>query len=58
MDNSVGCSYGYRYRCLALVGNSALQMHHINIANKKIPTSFQGYRIVHLSDLHNAQFGE
>ena len=19
MDNSVGCSYGYRYRCLALV---------------------------------------
>lgn len=39
-------------------GNSALQMHHINIANKKIPTSFQGYRIVHLSDLHNAQFGD
>lgn len=39
-------------------GNSALQLHHINITNKKIPTSFQGYRIVHLSDLHNTQFGE
>lgn len=39
-------------------GNTALELNIYNISSGKIPKSFSGYRIVHVSDLHNAEIGE
>ncbi len=39
------------------VENNQLQVTSLVVESNKIPASFHGYRIVHLSDLHNKQFG-
>lgn len=39
-------------------GNTALQLSKITIASEEIPTKFSGYKIVQISDLHNAKFGD
>lgn len=36
--------------------NNLVSINKINIASKKLPKSFQGYKIVHLSDFHNKSF--
>jgi len=41
-----------------LWGNTALELNTYTVTNEKLPQSFDGYRIVHISDLHNAQMGE
>lgn len=38
--------------------NNIIEVTSIDYRNKKIPTSFNGYKIVHISDLHNKEFGE
>lgn len=38
-------------------GNTALQLRKITIVSEKIPAAFSGYKIVQVSDLHNANFG-
>ncbi len=38
--------------------NSALQTNVYTIVSKKLPDSFDGYRIAQVSDLHNAQMGK
>jgi uncharacterized protein len=38
--------------------NNALSVTKISIESSKIPASFDGYKIVHLSDLHSKLFGE
>ena len=38
--------------------NNALEITEIQYTNKDIPEEFDGYRIVHLSDLHNKEFGK
>lgn len=38
-------------------GNSALEANEYTIHSENIPDSFDGYRIAHISDLHNAQMG-
>ncbi len=38
--------------------NKTLVTTKIEIQNEKIPESFHGYRIVHISDLHNTEFGK
>lgn len=40
------------------IGNTALEINKYNIKSKKIPNSFDGYKIAQISDLHNAEFGE
>ena len=38
-------------------GNSALELNTYTITSSRLPKSFDGYRIAHVSDLHNAQMG-
>lgn len=38
-------------------GNTSLQTTHIRLQSTKIPISFNGFTIVQVSDLHNAEFG-
>ena len=38
--------------------NTALETQYYTISATKLPAAFDGFRIAHVSDLHNAQFGE
>lgn len=38
--------------------NKALKQNIFTITSEKLPKSFDGYRIAHISDLHNAEMGE
>lgn len=37
--------------------NNALQLSKIEVSSEKLPESFDGMRIIHISDLHNKSFG-
>ena len=39
-------------------GNSALELNTYTISSSRIPESFDGYRIAHVSDQHNAEMGK
>lgn len=39
-------------------GNTALELNAYTITSSQLPESFDGYRIAHISDLHNAQMGK
>ena len=39
-------------------GNITVDITKVTILNEKIPEKFSGYKIVQLSDLHNAEFGK
>lgn len=39
-------------------GNTALEMNRITVASTALPKDFSGYKIAHVSDLHNAQLGK
>lgn len=39
-------------------GNTALTVSNIKISSSRIPPAFSGFRIVQVSDLHNAEFGK
>lgn len=39
-------------------GNTALERNAYTIASDEVPDSFDGYRIAHVSDLHNAGMGD
>ncbi len=39
-------------------GNTALEATEVQIMSKRLPDSFNGFRVALLSDLHNAEFGE
>ena len=39
-------------------GNTALELNRCTIKSEKLPESFSGYRIAHVSDLHNAEMGD
>lgn len=42
----------------ALWANKALELNAYMVSGEKLPDAFDGYRIAHVSDLHNAQMGE
>lgn len=49
--------------CLTLTAwiawhNSALEMNTYTVCSSELPEGFDGYRIAHVSDLHNAEMGE
>ena len=39
-------------------GNTAMELNTYTISSSKLPESFDGYRIAHVSDLHNAEMGK
>lgn len=39
-------------------GNSALELNTYTIRSSRLPESFNGFRIAHVSDLHNAEMGK
>ena len=39
-------------------GNLSIQTNSITISSSKLPQSFDGFRIAHVSDLHNTEFGK
>ena len=39
-------------------GNTALELNTYTISSCELPDAFDGYRIAHVSDLHNAEFGD
>ena len=39
-------------------GNTALELNTYTISCSKLPQSFDGHRIAHISDLHNAEMGK
>ena len=39
-------------------GNTALELNTYTITSEELPDVFDGYRIAHVSDLHNAEMGE
>lgn len=42
---------------LLLWGNTALMRTTIRVSSQNLPDSFDGFRIAHISDLHNTEFG-
>lgn len=41
-----------------LWGNRALELNGYTVSSQRLPEAFNGYRIAHVSDLHNTEFGE
>lgn len=41
-----------------LWANTALEVTEITVTSGELPEAFSGFRIAHISDLHNAEFGE
>lgn len=39
-------------------GNTALELNKHTVASSKLPGKFDGWRIAHISDLHNAKIGD
>ena len=39
-------------------GNTALELNAYTILSERLPEGFDGYRIAHISDLHNAEMGK
>ena len=39
-------------------GNTALELNTYIVASSRLPANFEGYRIAHVSDMHNVQFGK
>jgi len=39
-------------------GNTALELNAYTVSSKELPDAFDGYRIAHVSDLHNAEMGD
>lgn len=39
-------------------GNTALELNTYTITSEKLPDAFNGYRVAHISDLHNAEMGK
>ena len=39
-------------------GNTALELNRYTISSDRLPEAFDGYRIAHISDLHNTEMGK
>ncbi len=44
--------------CWIIYGNKNVQLNELTIKSENLPEDFSGYKIAHISDLHNAEFGK
>lgn len=44
--------------CWIVYDNKRIQVNELTIISENLPEDFAGYRIAHVSDLHNAEFGK
>lgn len=44
--------------CWIIFENKNIQVNELTITSKNLPEDFVGYKIAHVSDLHNAEFGK
>lgn len=44
--------------CWSVWRSTELMVSEISVSSNRLPASFSGFRIAHVSDLHNAEFGE
>ena len=42
----------------AVWGNTALELNTYTVSSERLPEAFDGYRIAHVSDLHNTEIGK
>lgn len=38
--------------------NNTLELNYVTVNNKNLPIEFEGFKIAHVSDLHNSEWGE
>lgn len=55
---AVGCLAAVAVTAWLVWGNVSLETEYYTVTDKKIPEAFSGYRIAHVSDLHNAAIGK
>lgn len=48
----------FAFTLWVLWGNTAVELNEYTVQSESIPKSFDGYRIVQISDFHNAQIGK
>lgn len=63
MENKLGYVFSFAvfiimFLIWVLWADKALTVREFEISDIKIPTSFNGFRIAHISDLHNTSFGK
>ncbi|MBE7033291.1 MAG: metallophosphoesterase [Ruminococcaceae bacterium] len=62
MENKLGYVFSFAVFIMFLIwvlwADKALTVREFEISDIKIPTSFNGFRIAHISDLHNTSFGK
>lgn len=46
------------FSLLAVWGNTALELNEYTVCSAEIPAQFSGFRIAHVSDVHNTEIGE
>ena len=39
-------------------GNTALELNTYTVSSSRLPEAFEGYRVAHISDLHNTEMGK
>ena len=56
----VGCGLIFLIALVVWIiwGNAALELNTYTITSHELPDAFDGYRIAHVSDLHNAEMGD
>lgn len=43
---------------ILIVENKNIELNNLEVSSRDLPKEFEGFRVAHVSDLHNAEFGE
>ncbi len=54
----IGAAVAAAATVLLYIGNTHIGTTYITVDSENIPSAFNGFKIAHISDLHNAEFGE
>lgn len=54
----IGAAVAAAAAVLLYIGNTHIGTTYVTVDSENIPLAFNGFKIAHISDLHNAEFGE